>query len=228
MKVVKLSDIRIDGGTQIRKNMNPKWVSEIVENMKSNVEYPPLEAVYDNEHYWLTDGFHRYYALKQLGIKEFRVEWFPGTLEDAIRRALSANSTHGLYRTRDDKVNAVLTARDLPEYKEASFYEIAKICAVSQPFVAAVLNPKAKEKQQAARDKNAAKTVEAKNSSTNPISTSEPAAESPTEGVEPSEEELAANEAALQADIETMQKLLSSNDKLAEAAASQDLARYVL
>ena len=33
----------------------------------------------------------------------------------------------------------------------------------------------------------------------------------------PSEEELLANEAALQADIENMQKLLTSNDKLAEA-----------
>lgn len=216
MKKLKLSEIRLDGGTQIRANMNPKWISEIADNMRNDIEYPALEAVFDGENYWLTDGFHRYYALKQLNVKTYNVDWYPGTLQDAIKKALSANSTHGLYRTREDKINAVLTARGLDEYQNASYYEIAKICAVSQPFVAAVLDPEVKERQEAARQKSTGQT-DSQNQNTNPISIEEPAVSAPPEGMGPSEEELLANEAALQADIETMQKLLTSNDKLAEA-----------
>ena len=216
MKQIKLSEIRIDGGTQVRLQVDPTWISEIVDNMKNDVEYPPLETVYDGESHWLTDGFHRYYALKQLGVKSYNVDWHPGTLEEAIVRSLSANSKHGKPRTREDKINAVVRARELEQFKEVSYYEIAKICAVSQPFVAAVLDPEVKERQEAARQKSTGQT-DSQNQNTNPISIEEPTVSAPSEGMGPSEEELLANEAALQADIETMQKLLTSNDKLAEA-----------
>jgi ParB-like nuclease domain len=216
MKQLKLSEIRIDGGTQVRLQMDPTWISEIVDNMRNDVEYPPLETIYDGENHWLTDGFHRYYALKQLGVKSYNVDWIPGTLQEAIVRSLSANSKHGKPRTREDKINAVVRAREMEQYKEASNYEIAKVCAVSQSFVAAVLDPKVKARQDAARQKSIEKKV-AEKANTSPTSIEEPAVPAPAEGMEPSEEELAANEAALQADIETMQKLLVADDKLAEA-----------
>jgi hypothetical protein len=183
--------------------------------MKNDVEYPALEATYDGTDYWLTDGFHRYYALKQLGVKTYSVEWVPGTLQDAIRKALSANSTHGMPRTREDKIKCVQTARGLDEYKEASYNEIAKICAVSASFVAAVLDPKIAEKQKENKDKADAKRLSQQ--SQNQSSTTPEAPPAPSEGMAPSAEELAATELALQADVETMHKLLEADDKLAEA-----------
>ena len=216
MKQINLSQIRIDGGTQVRLQMDPNWISEIVENMRNDVEYPPLETVYEGGIHWLTDGFHRYYALKQLGVKAYNVNWTPGTLQDAIVRSLSANSKHGKPRTREDKINAVLRAHEMDEFKEASNYEIAKVCAVSQSFVAAVLDPKAKARQEAARQKSIEKKVTEK-ATTSPTSIEEPTVQAPSEGMAPSEEEMAATEAALQADVDAMQKLLEADDKLAEA-----------
>ena len=62
LKMVSLTDIRIDGKTQARKNIDPHWVLGMVENMKIGIIYDPVQARFDGSTYWLTDGFHRYHA----------------------------------------------------------------------------------------------------------------------------------------------------------------------
>jgi len=217
-KRLKLSDVRIDGGTQLRCQMYPDWVSTIVENMKNDANYPALSAVYDGENYWLWDGFHRYYALKQLGVKEFEVDFTLGTLDDARELALEANDKHGKPPTREDKIYRVQECRKWEKYKDATFNAIAKACNVSASFVGAILDPKIAEKQKENKDRSDAKRLaqKAENlSSTKQDEQEAPAA--PSEGMAPSEEEMAATEAALAADVEAMQKLLEADDKLAEA-----------
>ena len=135
LKTVKIADIRIDGGTQSRKAIDPHWVHEMVDNMKNDVEYPAVEARFDGVHYWLTDGFHRYHAYTQLTIKEIQVSYLPGTQFDAQLDSYKANSKHGKPRTREDKINAVQNALANPLVEDKSDYAIALICLVSDPFV---------------------------------------------------------------------------------------------
>ena len=218
LKSVKVIDIRIDGGTQSRVDIDPHWVHEMVDNMKHDAEYPPVEARYDGVHYWLTDGFHRYHAYTQLGIKEIEVAYLPGTQFDAQLDSYKANSKHGKPRTRADKQKAVENALANPLIEDKSNYAIAKICEVSQSFVASVRNPKAKEKQVEAKKKHIVKKAEeikSENESVTSQTSNQNVLDTPVVGGEaPDEAELLANEKKREADMEMVANLLDSDDKM--------------
>ena len=111
LKVVDAIDIRIDGETQQRDSIDPHWVHEMVDNMKNDVEYPPLHVRYDGAHYWLSDGFHRYHAYTQLGINKIEVAYLPGTQFDAQIDSYSANHDHGKPRSRAPIAISTITGR---------------------------------------------------------------------------------------------------------------------
>jgi hypothetical protein len=219
MKKLKLDAIRIDGGTQCRLVIDQPTVYSYLESMKEGDEFPLMETVFDGSTYWLTDGFHRYHAFKLLGIKEIEVKYKPGTLQDAQIEALKANSKHGKPLSNEDKRNKVEMALKIEGFDKKSNYEIAKICQVSQPFVAAYRNPTIKEKQA----ENIKKYYEEKKSqdkNTNSISSGKPLDEpDPYAGVAPDEDEIKASELAFEADQEVLYKLLESDDVLATAHA---------
>jgi hypothetical protein len=223
LKAVKAAEIRIDGGTQSREDIDPHWVHEMVDNMKNDVEYPAIECRFDGVHYWLTDGFHRYHAYTQLGIKEIEVAYLPGTQFDAQLDSYGANDKHGKPRSRADKTKAVLNALANPLVKDKSNYAIAQICKVSQPFVASVRDPKAKDKQAEAKKKHIvkkAKEIEAGDvieteSATNPISNQSVVDSPPVGGEAPDEAELLANQKKHEADLEMIAKMLDADDKMA-------------
>lgn len=222
MKMVKLDDIRLDGGTQMRVVLNQQKVYDYLENMKEGDEFPPLETVFDGVTHWLTDGFHRWHAIKLLGVKEAKVVWKPGTQDDAIRVSLQANSKHGLPLTNDDKRKKVETALALPEAPELSDAAIARMCKVSTPFVSAIRRPEVKEQQERNRIKSAKKKAEKKSeekTDRNPIKPDErnPIKPDPQAGAAPDEEEIKAAELAEAADRATMYKLLESDDALKTA-----------
>jgi hypothetical protein len=215
LKKVSIFDVRLDGETQSRVEMDPSWIQEIVELMKNDVVFPAVEVRYDGVHYWLSDGFHRCHAYKQLGIKEIDVLYLPGTQFDAQVDSYSANGKHGKRRTRADKIKSVESALQNPLTKDKSDYELAKICDVSRPFVAAVRNPKAKEKQQANREKSIVKKAKEIEENSNPITSDKPVVEpNPYAGQAPDDEEIKAAELALQADQDAMYKILESDDAL--------------
>jgi hypothetical protein len=221
-KVVKAADIRIDGGTQSRVDIDPHWIHEMVDNMKNDVEYPLIEARFDGVHYWLTDGFHRYHAYTQLGIKEIEVSYLPGTQFDAQLDSYKANSKHGKPRTRADKAKAVESALANPLVEDKSNYAIAQICEVSQSFVASVRNPKAKQKQADAKKRHIIKKAEElkagdeveTESVTSQTSNQSVVNQSPVGGEEPDEAELIANQKKQEADLETLGKFLDADDKM--------------
>lgn len=220
-KTVKLSDIRIDGGTQSRVDIDPHWVHEMVDNMKNDVEYPAIEARYDGICYWLTDGFHRYHAYTQLGIKEIEVAYLPGTQFDAQLDSYKANAKHGKPRSRADKIRAVENALANPLIEDKSNYAIAKICEVSQPFVASVRDPKAKEKQADAKKRHIVKKAEEirendnkTEPTTNQISNQSVVDIESHGGEEPDEAELLANQKKHENDLEIVAKFLDSDDKM--------------
>lgn len=221
MRKVKLDAIRIDGGTQCRVVVDQPTVYTYLENMKEGDEFPPMETVFDGSTYWLTDGFHRWHAYKLMGVKEIEIKYKPGTREDAVLMALKANSKHGKNLTNEDKRNKVMMALSIPGYEEKSNYEIAKICELSQSFVASVRDPEVKKRQEENNKRRHLKEAEKikveeglNTSATSSAPSSEP---DPYAGAAPDDEEIKAAELAHEADVEAMYKLLESDDALKTA-----------
>ncbi len=133
---VELRKIRMDGGTQSRAAINEATVAEYAEAMANpETVFPPVVVFFDGKDYWLADGFHRVAAWTQLGRTDIPAEIRQGDLRRAILYSLSANSTHGLHRTNEDKRRAVNVLLGDPEWMAWSDREIAKVCGVSHPFV---------------------------------------------------------------------------------------------
>ena len=231
MRIVALKDIRIDGGTQCRISLDKNKINDYADDMKNGDEFPVLMAVFDTKDYWLTDGFHRWHAYKKLGIKEVKVEWKPGTREDAILEALKANSKHGLPLTVEDKRNKVRMALELPGYDTKTNYEIAKLCDLSAPFVASERDPKIKERQKENRDRNIQKKAQemaGAKETTQPVGNSNRItiphsqsglSEGEQSGSVPDDEELQASEVAEKANEDLMYALLESSEPLKVAHA---------
>ena len=138
--MIELSKIRIDGGTQPRAELNQATVDEYAEAIKTGAQLPPVTLFYDGAHYWLADGFHRYFGAKAAGRTTIHEDITPGTLREAILYSLSANSKHGLRRSNADKRRAVQTLLDDAEWSKWSSNEIAKRCAVGVDMVIALRN----------------------------------------------------------------------------------------
>jgi hypothetical protein len=135
---LKLSQIVIDKGTQTREEMDQKTVSEYAEVLMNKEVMPPLEVFSDGINYYLVDGFHRYFANKQVGNTEVEVNIHKGTLREAQEFALGVNDKHGLKRTNADKRKAVLIVLDDLEWSLLTNREIGKLCRVSHTFVNAI------------------------------------------------------------------------------------------
>lgn len=64
---IDISLIRIDGDTQPRAELNHDTINDYAQSMNEGDVFPPIIVHYDGQHYWLTDGFHRYHAAKLAG-----------------------------------------------------------------------------------------------------------------------------------------------------------------
>lgn len=133
---LRLTQIRLDGGTQPRSQIDQGLVAEYAEAMIDGADFPPVTVYHDGSSYWLADGFHRYQATEEAGRRWLSCEVRDGTLRDAILHSVGANATHGLRRSNEDKRRAVLTLLRDPEWQQWSDREIAKACDVSRFLVA--------------------------------------------------------------------------------------------
>lgn len=133
--MIEISRIRIDGGTQPRAELNQETVAEYRDAYLAGATMPPVTLFFDGAHYWLADGFHRFFAAKEAGKEQIVEDVIPGTVRDAILYSLSANSRHGLKRSNADKRRAVEMLLSDAEWSKWSSREIAKACAVSHEFV---------------------------------------------------------------------------------------------
>ena len=104
-----------------------------------------MVVFFDSAHYWLADGYHRYFGYKSLGISKVKCEVVKGTRRDAILYSVQANSRHGLRRTNEDKRKAVMTLLEDMEWSEWSDHKIAEICRVSHVTVGRVRKSLQKE-----------------------------------------------------------------------------------
>jgi hypothetical protein len=227
MRTVKLEDIRIDGGTQFRDQINQDVVKEYGHRMEEGEIFPPLKATFDGVTYWLYDGFHRYFAAHDRGFKTIEVDYKPGSQEDAQDLALSANAHHGLQRNNATKRKTVEAALAMPRHAGKSNVQIAKLCDVSDTFVAAVRNPEVKKKQAEKVAKHYQDKLGSTEVQVGDVVANTPQVGSteapPVDGSAPDAAELLANEMAAEADRELMNKLLDSDDAL--ATAHEELTR---
>jgi uncharacterized ParB-like nuclease family protein len=134
-ELLKLAAIRIDGNTQLRAETNQDTVDGYAQDMLAGDVFPPVVVYHDGTDYWLSDGFHRYHAVEQVGKDEIDVEVRQGTRRDAQLNAAAANRKHGLQFTNADKRRIVTIFLSDAEWSKWSDREIARQCGVSQPFV---------------------------------------------------------------------------------------------
>lgn len=135
MQSVKLTDIRTDGGTQMRASLNEDTVAEYANIIRDGTDFPAVTLFFDGSTHWLADGFHRFFAYKQAGAEEIPAEVHQGTKREAVLHSVRANAQHGLPRTREDKRKAVLTLLEDAEWAKWSNREIADRAGVTHPFV---------------------------------------------------------------------------------------------
>jgi hypothetical protein len=135
---MKLNQLTIDGGTQSRVKIIQEAVDEYAESLKNGARFPPVLAYYDGIKYYLTDGYHRYFAHQKAGLRDIEVTVVNGTLRDAILRSYSVNAENGRHRTNEDKRNAVQSMLNDFEWQFWNDTEIAKACRVSPFLVASV------------------------------------------------------------------------------------------
>lgn len=138
MKKLNLLNIRIDGGTQARLQLNQDVVKEYAEHMRDGEKFPPITVFHDGSEYWLADGFHRYFATKANAQTSIEAEVKTGTLDDAILYAFSANGRRGLKMSAEDNRKIIMTMLNHPEWSKWSMAEIAKHVGVSKMTVSRV------------------------------------------------------------------------------------------
>lgn len=133
--VLRLEEIRTDGGTQPRAALNQDVISDYAEAVLGGAQFPPVDVFYDGQRYWLADGFHRYHAHRGAGRDTIWAVTHQGTQRAAQLFSAGVNAEHGLRRTNDDKRRAVMVLLNDAEWSQWSDREIARQCRVSQPFV---------------------------------------------------------------------------------------------
>jgi hypothetical protein len=154
---IKLEKIRLDGGTQPRKEIDEPLVQHYTETLlEGKDKFPPIDLWFDGKWYWPSDGFHRFHAHKRAGFKDIEANVNQGTKRDAFLACLKANGKHGKPRTPDERRYVVQMALEDIELGEKTDVEIAVICDVSSMTVGRVRKALGLEK--AARiDKNGRK-----------------------------------------------------------------------
>ena len=135
MTAIPITAIRTDGGTQPRAVMDFTIVEEYANAMADGALFPPLVVFYDGTDHWLADGFHRRSAADTLGLAEVECDVHQGTVRDAVLYSVSANASHGMRRTNDDKRRAVLKILNDTEWGQWSDREIARRCGVNHEMV---------------------------------------------------------------------------------------------
>jgi hypothetical protein len=101
--------------------------------MLEGAQFPPVAAYYDGSKYWLADGFHRFLAAQRNEYETIAAKVHEGSRTDALRHALGANATNGIYRSNADKRNAAEVA--LEEWPDMSNTVIAELCKVSPDLI---------------------------------------------------------------------------------------------
>ncbi len=132
-KPIKLSEINIDSGTQVRVELNQSTVDRYAERMQDGQPFPDVIVFSDGVNYYLADGFHRFFASKKAGRTEIISELHQGTLDDAVWYALGGNKRNGLPMEDTDIQKSIKIA--LERFPQKSTRQIAEQIGCSFQYV---------------------------------------------------------------------------------------------
>ena len=132
--IIDINKIRIDGGTQSRE-MNKGIVEQFYQDMHNGDVFPPIIVFSDGHHYWLGDGFHRYFATKRMEKLTIEADVYDGTARDAEWYGMGANKEHGLRPSSADKRKMVIRIVSDIEWQEKSDRVIGQHVGVSHMLV---------------------------------------------------------------------------------------------
>jgi hypothetical protein len=135
---IKLSKIKVDQGTQSRETINTSVVSDYAQILSEGGVLPAVDVFFDGLDYYLADGFHRYFAHKQIVAPEIECNLHNGSLAEAEDFSYSANYGHGLQRTTGDKKKIALYWLMHKIHNKLSDREIAKKAHLSYTFISSM------------------------------------------------------------------------------------------
>lgn len=135
-KQLSLTDIRIDGGTQMRQQIDNFAVDDYALAFTAGEDFPAVKVFHDGKDNWLADGFHRWHAAKQAGLDKIKCDVEQGSLRDAILYAVGANRSNGMRRTNGDKRVCVMKLLHDTEWCKRSDRWIGEKCGVDHTTVA--------------------------------------------------------------------------------------------
>lgn len=194
-----IKDLRLDQVFQARSRINLQVVKEYEESITDGASMPPIRVVRISDEYIVVDGFHRLHAYSNLGRDRVEAEVVDGDRRMALKLAISANTTHGLQRSREDKVRAVAMALDDFELSCDSDRVLGKLCGVSHTFVASVRDQLGKEKSKSKFSRKAGNVTRQEVESTPPSSL--------------------ADDPSFKPDLELIDMLTTENDRLKDRIA---------
>lgn len=139
-QTISLSDIELDKSFQPRDSLDGTHVNNLTEAYKDNIELPPITVWKEENLSFLLDGFHRYRAASNAGVKQLPVQYFTGSRAEAMAFAFKTNISHGLLLSRNERVKYLLRLLDIEPYKSMSTREAGKSLGVSNAFVSRLRN----------------------------------------------------------------------------------------
>lgn len=135
LNLLRLDQIRLDGGTQSRVTMSQPTIADYAELLTDGVKMPPVIVYHDGVDFWLAAGFHRYHAHKHVGMVDIDCEVRAGSLDEARLCGARDNNPHGLAPTNGDKTKSVTMALANPLCTDWSERKLAKELGVSHTLV---------------------------------------------------------------------------------------------
>lgn len=133
--MLELEQIRTNGGTQSRVELNQETVAEYAQAFTAGASFPPVVVFFDGANYWLADGFHRYFGARDAGESAIDAEIRTGTQRDAVLYSWGANDKHGLPRSNADKRHIVTVILKDEQGRQWSDRDIAKRFGFANSFV---------------------------------------------------------------------------------------------
>ena len=133
-----LTKISYNQGTQFRKDVDPKVQEEYAALMQEGVKFPPIDVVFDGQHYYLWDGFTRYFAATEIDAKTIACNVTKGSLRDAQILACSANKTNGQPRSSQTKRHIIEFLLADEVWGKKTHEEIASHVGVTHSYVSRI------------------------------------------------------------------------------------------
>ena len=130
-----IASITVDTRAQSRDGIDVDLVSEYADAMREGAIFPPMTVFDDGTTYWLSEGFHRFYAYAKIEATHCSCVVKQGGLREAILLSVGSNSEHGKRRSNADKRRSVELLLKDEDWRSWSDREIGKQCSVSHEFV---------------------------------------------------------------------------------------------